>query len=343
MVQFILACICYVSQFGVKFSRTVATKLEARMQRNPNHEPRTTNHEQKLMTSIWLNGNIVPEQQACISVFDHGLLYGDGVFEGIRFYRGCAFMLPQHLDRLFQSAAALLLYIPYTLEDLTTAVYDTIAAHGEPNGYIRLVVTRGEGPLGVDPSSCTKPSVFIIADRLQIISEAARTAGIRAVIVSTRKVPNVSWDARIKSLNYLNNVLAKLEARQAGADEAILLNLAGNVAEGAVNNVFVVKNRRLLTPLTNDGALAGVTRATVLQLAQAADIAVVEKSLTPYDLYTADECFLSGTGVELVPVHSVDGRALVACPGPVFNLLKQEFEVFIQDYTLTHINKEAMR
>jgi len=207
------------------------------------------------MAAIWLNGALVPENQACISVFDHGLLYGDGVFEGIRFYNGCAFLLQEHLERLFLSAAALLLRVPYTREQLTTAVNETITAHGEPRGYIRLVVTRGEGQLGVDPSSCTRPTVFMIADRLQLIGNEARNAGITAVIVSTRRVPNISWDARIKSLNYLNNVLAKLEARHAGADEAILLNLAGNVAEGAVNNVFVVKGGRLLTPLTTIGAV----------------------------------------------------------------------------------------
>lgn len=294
------------------------------------------------MAAIWLDGEIVPKQQACVSVFDHGLLYGDGVFEGIRFYNGCAFLLQEHLDRLFQSAAALLLRIPYTSQQLTTAVVETIAAHGESHGYIRLVVTRGEGPMGVDPAVCTKPTVFIIADRLQLISDASRTAGIRAVIVSTRRVPNVSWDSRIKSLNYLNNVLAKLEARHAGADEAIMLNIEGNVAEGAVNNVFVVKNGRLLTPPTRDGALAGVTRATVLQLAQGCNIPAEEKSLTPYDLYTADECFLTGTGVELVPVREVDGRVVNACPGPVFGRLQQAFDGFVRDYTLANINKEGL-
>ena len=283
------------------------------------------------MTAIWLNGTIVPKEQACISVFDHGLLYGDGIFEGIRFYNGVAFMLQEHLDRLFQSAAALLFRLPYTSQQLTTAVYEAIASHGEADGYIRLVVTRGEGALGVDPNSCAQPTVFVIADRMQIISDAARAGGIRAVIVSTRRVPNVSWDARIKSLNYLNNVLAKLEARNAGADEAIMLNTAGYVAEGAVNNVFVVQCGCLLTPLTSDGALAGVTRATLLQLAQAMNIPAEEKSLTPYDLYTADECFLSGTGVELVPVREVDGRAISMCPGPIFARLQQAFNDFVRD------------
>ena len=289
------------------------------------------------MTAIWLNGAIVPKHQACISVFDHGLLYGDGVFEGIRFYNGCAFLLQEHMGRLFQSAAALQLRIPYTTQQLTSAVNETIAAYGELNGYLRLVITRGEGLLGVDPSSCGQPTVFIIADRLQMISDAARSAGIRAVIVSTRRVPNVSWDARVKSLNYLNNVLARLEAHNANADEAIMLNLAGNVAEGALNNVFIVKNGCLSTPLTSDGALAGVTRATVLQLAQAINIPAVEKSLTPYDLYTADECFLTGTGVELVPVREVDGRSMAVCSGPVFKGLQQAFVDFVRDHTQANV------
>jgi branched-chain amino acid aminotransferase len=295
------------------------------------------------MAAIWLNGAIVPEHQASISVFDHGVLYGDGVFEGIRYYQGRAFRLQDHLDRLFQSAAALLLRIPYSPQQLVSAVNETIAARGELNGYIRLVVTRGEGPMGVDPGSCTQPTVFIIADRLQLISEAARAKGICAVIVSTRRVPNVCWDARIKSLNYLNNVLAKLEARQANADEAIMLNLAGNVAEGAVNNVFVVKSGRLLTPPVTDGALAGVTRATLLQLAQACEIPWSETSLTPFDLYTADEGFLSGTGVELVPLREVDGRSMAACPGPVFTRLQNAFDDFVRDSTQadTNLNTEG--
>ena len=289
------------------------------------------------MTACWLNGALVPKEKACISIFDHGLLYGDGVFEGIRFYNGHAFMLQEHLRRLFDSAAALLLRIPYTAEELTQSVYVTIKAYGEPHGYLRLVITRGEGKLGVDPQSCPKATAFIIADKLQVISETARQQGIRAVIVSTRRVPNVSWDARIKSLNYLNNVLARLEARNANADEAIMLNHAGNIAEGALNNVFVVRNGILLTPPTCDGALAGITRAVIQQLAEAHGIQAQERSLTPYDLYTADECFLSGTGIELVPVREVDGRRIGACPGPVYNKLQKAFETYVTSRTINNV------
>lgn len=281
------------------------------------------------MAACWLNGELVPKDKACVSIFDHGLLYGDGVFEGIRFYNGRVFMLPEHLRRLYQSAMAIMLDIPYSSEELTQAIYDTIEAYDEANGYIRLVVTRGEGLLGVDPQSCERPTVFIIADRLQMISQSARDKGIRAVIVSTRRVPNISWDARIKSLNYLNNVLARVEARNAHADEAILLNQVGNVAEGALNNVFVVRDNVLLTPLTTDGALQGITREVILELANNNGISAAQRTLTPYDLYTADECFLTGTGVELVPVREVDGRQLGACPGPVFNRMQNLFREFV--------------
>lgn len=296
------------------------------------------------MAVCWLNGELVPKEKACVSLYDHGLLYGDGVFEGIRFYNGRAFLLHQHLRRLFHSATAMMLNIPFSHEELTQAIDDTIAAYGEANGYIRLVVTRGEGLLGVDPQSCAAPTVFIIADSLQMMSQSTRDNGIRAVIVSTRRVPNESWDARIKSLNYLNNVLARLQARNAHADEAILLNQAGNVAEGALNNVFVVRNNELFTPPTSDGALQGVTREVILQLAHENGIQAEPRSLTPYDLYTADECFLTGTGIELVAVREVDGRPLGACPGPVFGCIQNLFHNFIASNTavLSHTEHHAM-
>lgn len=287
------------------------------------------------MAACWLNGELVPKEKACVSIFDHGLLYGDGVFEGIRFYNGRAFMLQQHLRRLYQSAAAVMLNIPYSYAALTQAIDDTITAYGEASGYIRLVVTRGEGLLGVDPCSCAAPTVFIIADALHMMCKTARDEGLRVVIVSTRRVPNVSWDARIKSLNYLNNVLARLEARNAHADEAILLNHAGNVAEGALNNVFVVRDNTLLTPPASDGALQGVTRDVILQLTRENNIHAEQQSLTPYDLYTADECFLTGTGIELVAVREVDGRPLRACPGPVFGRIQALFHDFVQRSTST--------
>lgn len=285
------------------------------------------------MTTCWINGHIVAKEDACISIFDHGLLYGDGVFEGIRFYNGSAFLLDQHLQRLFDSAKALLLRIPYTPKELALAIEHTINNFGKANGYIRLVVTRGVGALGVDPLSCPKATVFIIADDLKLTQSNKKTQGLRTIIVSTRRVPNVSWDARIKSLNYLNNVLAKLEAHNANADEAIFLNQAGNIAEGALNNVFIVRDSILLTPLATDGALAGITRSLILKLAGELGLSAREQTLTPYDLYTADECFCTGTGIELAPVQEVDGRRIKHCPGPVFSALQDAFQSFIQQQT----------
>ncbi len=285
------------------------------------------------MSVCWLNGKIVPNEAAVISVFDHGLLYGDGVFEGIRFYQQQVFLLNEHLDRLFDSAAALLLVIPFTRAELTRGIAEAITTFGKADGYLRLVVTRGPGKLGVDPRLCPTASVFIIADQLQVVSDKAKAQGLCTVIVSTRRIPNVSWDSRIKSLNYLNNVLAKLEAHNANADEAIMLNSAGNVAEGSVDNIFIVRNNRLLTPPTIDGALAGITRGLILQLAKENHIVADEQSLTPFDLYTADECFLTGTGMELVPVREVDGRILRQCPGPFYSQLQQAFKKYVTLHT----------
>ena len=281
------------------------------------------------MSACWLNGKIVPNEAAVVSVFDHGLLYGDGVFEGIRFYNQQPFLLQEHLDRLFDSAAALLLTMPFTRDELTRGITEVIHAFAKADGYLRLVITRGPGKLGVDPRLCPRPSVFIIADQLQVVSNEIKTSGLRVVVVSTRRIPNVSWDARIKSLNYLNNVLAKLEAHNANADEAIMLNHAGNIAEGSVDNIFIVRNGKLLTPPTIDGALAGITRGLILQLAKDEHISTAEQSLTPFDLYSADECFLTGTGMELVPVREVDGRVLRHCPGPIFTKLQQAFSHFV--------------
>lgn len=294
------------------------------------------------MSSIWINGKLVPENQATVSVFDHGLLYGDGVFEGIRFYHGQAFMLEAHLQRLQESAAFILLQIPYSNTELATAVKMTIDAYAKAEGYIRLLVTRGKGPLGVDPAYCTTPTVIIVADELKVVDEATRQHGINAAIVATRKIPNTCWDARVKSLNYLNNVLARLQIRNSQAQEAIMLNEAGYVTEGAMNNLFIVKNKQLLTPPVTDGALAGITRQLILQLALENGIDAAEKSLTPYDLYNADECFLTGTGVELLPVRMIDDRLPGACPGPVYRQLSQAFSGYITQMTQGKIHAQIL-
>lgn len=281
----------------------------------------------------WLNGELMPAQAARVSVLDHGLLYGDGVFEGIRFYHGKAFRLDAHLARLHRSARAMRLTIPHDVAALASAVRDTIAAFGTPEGYLRLVVTRGAGRLGIDPTSCIQPNVFIIADELSMVPERVRREGARVIVAATRRIAPNALDPRIKSLNYLNHILARLEATNAGADEAILLNAAGHVAEGTADNVFVVRDGGLLTPPTADGALEGITRAVVLELAETLGTPRAERSLGPYDLYTADECFLTGTGAELIPVYEIDGRRLGSPPGPVFQALDKAFRSLIEQET----------
>jgi branched-chain amino acid aminotransferase len=277
----------------------------------------------------WRNGKIVPLEQATVSVFDHGLLYGDGVFEGIRFYNGKAFRLQPHLERLFLSARAIALNIPYSIEQLTQAVIETIAAAPEANGYLRLVVTRGPGPLGIDPARCHSPVVFIVADRLQLVSERVRSEGAKVIIAATRRLGADGLDPRIKSLNYLNHILARMEATHAGADEAILLNSAGRIAEGSADNIFIVQRGELLTPPVIEGALDGITRQVVLELAEKLGIKFRETPLAPYDLFTADECFLTGTGAELIPVGLADGRPIPQCPGPVYLRLAVAFKELV--------------
>ena len=278
----------------------------------------------------WLNGRIVPPEQACIPVTDHGLLYGDGVFEGIRFYHGRALRLQQHVERLYRSARALCLVIPCNEHELAAAIEEIIAAYGGSAGYLRVVVTRGAGKLGLDPKSCARPNIFIIADALTMVGAEVRTRGARVIISSTRRLPPDGLDPRIKSLNYLNHILARIEAANADADEAILLNAQGRVTEGTADNVFIVRAGALYTPPASDGALQGITRELVFELAGELGITCSEISLSAYDLYTADECFLTGTGAELIPVREVDGRALKSSPGPVFARVQQAFQELVK-------------
>jgi len=280
----------------------------------------------------WIGGAIVPAEEARVCVLDHGLLYGDGVFEGIRFYGGRAFLLAEHLRRLADSARAIALALSWSSVQLTRVVDDVIQAYGSPDGYLRIVVTRGQGPLGINPASCASPELIVIADRLAMVDESARAHGIRVVIASTRRLPADGLDPRIKSLNYLNHILARIEANRAGVEEALMLNHAGKVAEGTADNVFIVRDGVLRTPPVTDGALAGITRGLVIRLAREAGMEVRESSLAPYDLYTADECFLTGTGAELIPVREVDGRVLEASPGRVFEKLSQNFAAAIQQH-----------
>ena len=278
----------------------------------------------------WMEGKLQPLREARIPVIDHGLLYGDGVFEGIRFYGGQPLLLAEHLRRLRDSARAIALALRWSDEELTGIIGQTIAASGLSDGYIRLLLTRGDGALGIDPRSCAEPRLIVIADELQMVDPQVREQGATLVIASTRRLPPDGLDPRIKSLNYLNHILARIEANQAGADEALLLNAQGRVTEGSADNLFIVRDGRLLTPPTSDGALAGITRALVMDLARELGIEVLEQSLTVFDLYSADECFLTGTAAELIPVRSIDGRAMGDCPGDVYRRLAEEFAGFVQ-------------
>lgn len=280
---------------------------------------------------VYLNGKILDAAEATISVLDHGLLYGDGVFEGIRIYGNRIFKLREHVERLYASARAIMLAIPLPMEAMEQAIRDTVAASGIADGYIRPIVTRGVGCLGIDPSSCEQPSVIIIVGTIQLYPEECYRKGIEIVSLPTRRVPSECLDPRIKSLNYLNNVLAKIEARQAGCKEGVMLNTAGQVAECTADNIFIVKRGELLTPAPQCGALDGITMRTVCEIAESLSIPWSAAVLSRYDLYTADECFLTGTGAELIPVTKIDGRQVGnGEPGEVTQRLIAAFREYVK-------------
>jgi branched-chain amino acid aminotransferase len=259
---------------------------------------------------IFIDGKFCQERDAKVSVFDHGLLYGDGIFEGIRAYNGRVFKLKEHMDRLFSSAKAILLEIPMSHSELMKATVETCRANKLRDGYIRLVVTRGVGTLGLNPRSCKKPSIIIIADKIQLYPPEFYQRGMDIITVPTVRNLHSALNPAIKSLNYLNNILAKIEANNGGCEEAVMLNAEGFVAECTGDNLFIVKNGALFTPPLSAGALYGITRQTVIELAQAVGLKVSEPNLTRYDLFNADECFLTGTGAEIVPVVKIDGRVI---------------------------------
>ena len=259
---------------------------------------------------IFIDGKYYNERDAKISVFDHGLLYGDGVFEGIRAYHGRVFKLKEHIDRLFYSAKAILLGIPMSHAQIMRATVETCRMNKIRDGYIRLIVTRGVGTLGLNPNRCKKPSIIIIADKIQVYPLALYQRGMEIVTVPTTRNLHSALNPAIKSLNYLNNILAKIEANNAGVEEAIMLNAEGFVAECTGDNIFIIKKGALLTPPLSAGALYGITRQTVMDLAQSFDVKVSEPNLTRYDLFNADECFITGTAAEVVPVVKIDGRII---------------------------------
>ncbi|MCP3666833.1 MAG: branched-chain-amino-acid transaminase [Gammaproteobacteria bacterium] len=282
--------------------------------------------DERMSYSYWINGQIVPKREAVVPVMDHGLLYGDGVFEGICFYQRMPFLLEPHLNRLSNSAKVIGLEIPYDQQQLAAGIKDLIDTSSLERGYLRLLVTRGEGALGLDPRSCSQPNVIIILGSASMVENEQLARGMDLIIASTRRLSPDGLDPRVKSLNYLNHIMARMEAMQAGVDEAVLLNREGRVTEGSVENIFVVKEGLLKTPPSTDGALEGITRNLVMELARQADIQVAECSMTSYDLYTADECFLTGTLAGLVPVRSVDGRKVGVVAGSVYANLRQAFE-----------------
>jgi len=271
-----------------------------------------------LTMKIYLDGQFVEAEDAKISVFDHGLLYGDGIFEGIRIYQGCVFKLDEHLERLEYSAKAILLDMPWSREEIAEAVCESCRINGLQDGYIRLIVTRGKGSLGLSPASCEKPSIIIIADKLQLYPAEFYENGLEIITVPTRRINPAALNPGIKSLNYLNNILAKVEASQLGYIEAIMLNDQGYVAECTGDNIFMVHKGKLFTPPFHAGALKGITRGVVLDIAKEFEIEVVEEPLTRYDLWIGEECFLTGTAAEVIPVVSIDGRKIGdGKPGPI--------------------------
>jgi branched-chain amino acid aminotransferase len=278
------------------------------------------------MVKVWINGKLFDKAEAKVSVYDHGLLYGDGVFEGLRIYAGKVFRLDEHIRRLYDSARHIALEIPMTPAALSAAVVETVRANSKVEGYIRLVITRGAGSLGLDPRKTSDPQVIIIVDDIALYPAEVYEQGLEIVTAATIRNHSNALNPRIKSLNYLNNIMAKIEAIRAGCLEAIMLNANGEVAECTGDNLFLVKRGQLLTPPLHAGILEGVTRNAVLELARAAGILAAETTLTRHDVYAADECFLTGTAAEVIAVVKVDGRVLGnGKPGPLTRQLRERF------------------
>ncbi|EKK02826.1 Branched-chain amino acid aminotransferase I [Rhodopirellula baltica SH28] len=280
--------------------------------------------------AIYINGEYFSREDAKISVYDHGLLYGDGVFEGMRIYSGKVFALEDHMTRLYESARAIMLDIPIAIDALTTAVNETVAKNGLTEGYIRLVVTRGGNQLGLNPFSCEDPQVIIIADTISLYPEKFYTEGLELITASTIRNHPAALSPRVKSLNYLNNIMAKIEAIRAGCIEAVMLNTKGEVAECTGDNIFIVRGGRLITPPIDAGILEGITRNTVIDLARENGIEVAEEAMTRHDIFVADECFLTGSAAEVIPAVKLDGRVIGdGKPGPMTQKLNAAFREFV--------------
>ena len=280
---------------------------------------------------VYIDGQYYEKDQAKVSVFDHGLLYGDGVFEGIRAYSGRVFRLDQHIDRLYNSAKTIMLKIPVSPDEMKEIVKDGLKVNGLKDAYIRLIVTRGIGDLGLDPDKCGRPSIICITDSIALYPKELYEKGLKVVTVPTNRTAINALDPRVKSLNYLNNILAKIEAKMAGGIEAIMLNIDGSVAECTGDNIFIVKDGRLITPDVMSGILEGVTRAAVMDIARAEGIEVIATRMARYEVFTADECFLTGTGAEIIPVIEVDRRPIGdGKPGRITKRILEKFHELVR-------------
>lgn len=275
---------------------------------------------------IFIDGHFYNKQDAKISVFDHGLLYGDGVFEGMRIYNGKIFRLAEHVKRLFFSARQIHLEIGFSQEEIQEYCRLAVQENNKINGYVRLIVTRGEGDLGIDPGTCKKSTVIIIVDNIKVFPQELYEQGIELGISTFKRIPAECFDVRIKSLNYLNNVLAKMEAKRNGFPEAVMFNIHGYIAECTGDNLFLVKAGALLTPPTDANALEGITRSAVMEIAEKMSLKIQETNLTRYDLHQAEECFLTGTAVEIMPVIKIEGNMVGnGKPGTITTEIRKRF------------------
>jgi branched-chain amino acid aminotransferase len=281
---------------------------------------------------VYINGNFIEKSKACISVFDHGFLYGDGVFEGIRAYNGYVFKLREHIDRLYASAHSIMLKIPISKEEMIKAIIETLRVNSLKDAYIRVIVTRGEGDLGLDPRKCKKPNIIIITEKIEVLPKEAYERGAKVIISWVRRDRIDATSHEIKSLNYLNSILAKIEANVFNADEAIILTTDGYVCEGPGENIFLVINDELLTPPTYTGALPGITRQVVMEIAKNNSINVREKLITVHELLNASEVFFTGTGAEIVPIVEISGRKIGdGKPGKITKFIIEEFKKYVAD------------
>jgi branched-chain amino acid aminotransferase len=281
---------------------------------------------------IYIDGKYFPKSEAKLSVYDHGLLYGDGVFEGIRAYNGQVFKLKEHVARLYESAHSIMLQIPLTQEQMVQAVVETLRKNNMKDSYIRLVVTRGVGDLGLDPRKCPKPCVFIITDTIKLHEGVAKTKGITTIVSWVRRNPIDGASHEAKTLNYLNSIMAKIEANLSGADEALCLSADGSIAEGVGENLFLIKDGKIYTPPTSTGSLSGITAKAVVEVAEKLGYTVTTAKLTMFQLFNADELFFTGTAAEIVPIRQVNGRQIAAGEaGPITKTLAAEIKKYVQD------------